>query len=134
MALAIGSVIRRHLRPTGGFQVAEPGALPPCGFRPANGEELIGWYINQPPSPCVIFTNVALHVLGDDRVESVSFDDLIDYELPKSKRSANGVVVRTSSARLLVPMTGTHGADGRFPDAWSLVSVLQVLVKSHSRP
>ena len=59
MPLLVGSVIRRHLRSTSGFQVAEPGALPPHGFCAPEGEEVIGWYINEPCGPSVIFTNAS---------------------------------------------------------------------------
>jgi hypothetical protein len=132
MPLLVGSVIRRHLRPTSGFRVAEPGVLPPHGFRAAEGEEVIGWYIDEPCGPSVIFTTVAFHIVSDGQVETILLADVLDYELPASKRKAEGVVVRTPSGRHLVPMSGAHGDHGRFPDAWNLVQVLHVLVKDRT--
>ncbi len=136
MPLLVGSVIRRHLRPTSGFRVAEPGAVPPNGFHAADGEDVIGWYINEPAGPLVVFTTIAIHVVSDAKdakVETTPLDDLLDYELPASKRSAEGVFVRTPSGKRFLPMRGAHGVDGRFPDAWSLVQVLRVLVGNRVR-
>ena len=129
MTLLTGSLIRRHLR-----------NLP--SFHPLNGserferyerqpnEELIGWYQPSGDENCLVFTSDAIVVIHRDSVGRIPLNAIVEYELPKTKTAVQAVEVRLADqTRRSIPISGVHGAGGRYSDAWSLVQILHMLVR-----
>ncbi|MEZ4404807.1 MAG: hypothetical protein R3B06_32765 [Kofleriaceae bacterium] len=130
MTLMMPSLVRRHLKQSERFvRSEERDALPP-GISIPPGEALVGWYRN--PSPwdgdIVVFTDCALYSKGEGEGLRIAWDEIVDYETPKSKVDVTGVLIRTPGGVAFVRMAGAHGPEGKFKDVFGLVMLLNTLV------
>ncbi len=132
MALAVASLIRRHMRAVSRFLPYDGSAKPPFHVALAHGEEVVGWYVNPPPrEDCIImFTTASIYIAEGGEVERISLDGIVDYETPESKTAVSGVVLRTFSGRKLIPMYGDHGPDNKYRDAFSFIRIIHALIRS----
>jgi hypothetical protein len=130
MALALYSVIRRHMKRTGRY--FEPGGSVDTPDVPGwpRGESVLGWYRNPEPwHDClVVFTDVAVYSVGSGDVMRLPWSDIVDYETPPSKIDVDGVWVRTAAGRRFLRASGSFGPHGNQKDAFSLIAVLGVVI------
>lgn len=135
MALALYSVVRRHMKRTGRY--FEPGgeANPPKlpGLKP--GESLIGWYENPEPwaHSVIVFTDKAIYSVEGEQSVRIAVTDIVDYEFPKSKADVTGVRVRTRDGFRFLRASGSFGPHGSQKDAFSLIMVLSVLAAQQKK-
>ncbi len=136
MALAIASVVRRHMKRTESFHVPTGAVQLRVDLELEAEEELVGWYVNPASSDAsfVVFTSAALLVFDADRRERIALADIVAYDLPQSKTEAQEVVVQTALGRISVPIRGRHGPANRYSDAWNLVQVLHTLISVRAGP
>jgi hypothetical protein len=127
----IRSVVVRHMKRLSGFTQWKDGAEIPPGLPFPGGEEVIGWYRNPAPfdSVVVLFTVAAIRVLDGERLATIPLLDIVGYDLPESKQTADGVRVLTSTGDRFIRFAGSHGPDHKFRDAFALVSILHVFVR-----
>ena len=128
----IASLVRRHLKHAAGFELAPEGAPPPDGAEA--DERRIGDYKSACPdgTRALVFTDRALYVDGTQR-QRVPWSEVVDYELPASKRAVDGVRVLTTSGAVFVPMCGERGPTGKFKDAFDMIRLLEALRDRRAR-
>jgi len=126
----VSSLVRRHMKGMDAFVFAAPAVDVPVRVELVEGESLIGWYQNPPPwERCfVLFGTRSMYLSEDAGIARVVMDDIVDYELPKSKKNVPGVKVVTCSGSFFVRMAGVHGKDGEFSDAFRLVMFFHALL------
>ena len=130
--MLMSSVVRRNMKPSPRFVVAaasDEKAHEVSGLL-EEGESLVGWYTNPVPweREVVVFSDRAMYVRTPTGTQRIAWQEITDYELPKSKTTVDGVRVRMGDRFVFVRMAGSHGPDGKFKDAFQLTMVLQLLV------
>jgi hypothetical protein len=136
MALALYSVVRRHMKHTGRY--FEPGGEPRSPKLPGlgPGESLIGWYENPDPwaHSIIVFTDQAIHSVEGEQIVRIATTDIVGHESPQSKSDVTGVRVRTRDGFRFLRAAGSFGPHGKYKDAFSLIMVLRVLAAQQKDP
>jgi hypothetical protein len=132
MPLLVASVIKRHLKHSKCF-TASGGLGTHAEWPKLDPDEiLVGIYRN--PSAVspdeIAFTTKGLHVREGPREFEIPFADLLSFDVPDSKTTASGVRVTSSEGSYFVRLTGTYGPNGKYRDAFSLVSILNAVLRA----
>lgn len=131
MSLLIGSVIRRHLKPTGRYSESTPTqeVVVPLDNIPSE-ERVIGWYKNPEPWDDVMigFTEHSILNVEGGRVSRILFDDILGYDTPDEKSSSTGIVLRTRNGSHYLRFAGGSGTDLRYRDTFRLIAILRTIL------
>ncbi len=134
MALMLYSILRRNLKNTGRyFEPSQESEQPrPDGLD--EDEVLLGWYRNPEPwENCVlVFTDRAIYSVEPAKSFRLMLNDIEGYETPDSKSQLIGVRIRTSDGFRFLRVAGSTGADGKFRDAFGLITVIQAVLRSRT--
>jgi hypothetical protein len=128
----VASLIKRYMKSTrpGAFAVFD-GRVPDFASAVLGPDETpVGWYQNPPPSEqsIIIFTTKRLLIIDLGSVVKIKFDEIVDYEPPKSKTSVTGVRLTTKTGPQFVRIEGAFGPYGHQRDAFSFIMLLRALI------
>ncbi len=126
----VRSVVRRHLKSTHHFVLAESSAQCPVNVNLNRSESIVGWYSNPPgeQQALLVFTTESIHVIRGDDMYRLNVKELESCTQPDSKESPKGIMVVALGKECFLPMAGSHGNDGQFKDAYNLFSMVRGLL------
>ncbi len=131
MGVVVYSVVRRYMTHTspGTFTRFDGSQELPVKISLTPGDAIVGWYRNPPPWEryFVVFTQEAIYVVDDERVERIAVTDIVGYESPKSKTDITGLRVLTRDGFRFVRISGSFGPGGSHKDAFSFFSVIRAI-------
>ena len=131
MAFALSSVIRRHMKRTTRYFEPDGVAQVPAVTGMSHGDEILGWYRNPSPweNSVIVFTDKAIYSMDGEVVARTDIQEIIDYNLPKSKVEVTGLRVRTRDGFRFLRASGSFGPRENFKDAFCLIQVIRAIAR-----
>ena len=129
MALLVGPLVRRWLRPSGNFFEGDAEGFLDGIPRELN-ERLVGVYLNTKPyeGSGFVFTTRAIVIVEPDRVERIPFADVNAYDLPEKQGTV--LTISTRAGRRTLRVAGRHGPEERYPDVVAFAGIFRAILRS----
>ena len=126
----VRSVVKRHMKSTAHFILAESGAPCPVEVQSVGNEAIIGWYVNPASADpaTLVFTTEAVHIARPTETLRVPINSIESCSQPDSKEAPRGLFVVAGDKECFLPVAGSHGDEGQFKDAYNLFSVIRELL------